>query len=220
MAERNVRIDPAGHLVIDTRAWVDLRTGGPEPALTTDLRRWARQHDEDIRDGADGPDEPPPKRTGPHRARAWCHDRGHQVREPSVIVHAETRLDAQVWVLLASASDGRRLAVIGINHDPPTVYLDTTCDPWWWCDADSVVITCPDGHSWVWHSGREVLTATGRPTTLTTVFGPSLDAPFSICPNCTAFHLGSRTIPCTCDRSPWLLCPTCEQRCSLTLPHP
>jgi hypothetical protein len=98
MTERNVRIEPDGYLVIDARAWVGLRTGGTEPALTADPRAWA--------------------------------------------------------------------------------------------------------------------------ATLTTVFGPSLDAPFSICPDSTAFHVGSRKTPCDCDRSPWILCPTCGQRCGVDLPQP
>jgi hypothetical protein len=224
MTERNVRIEPGGYLVIDARAWVSLRTGGTEPALTTDIRAWASQRGDTARDNTDDPAAPAgrqPDQDWADAARSWCHDRGHEVREPGVIVHAETRLNAQVRVLLASTSEGgRRIAVVGINHNPPTVHLDTTPDPWWWYDADSVVITCPGGHSWLWQSGREVLTAARRPATLTTVFGPSLDAPFSICPDCAAFHLGSRKTPCDCDRSPWILCPTCGQRCGVGLPQP
>jgi hypothetical protein len=220
MAEPNVRIEPGGYLVIDVGAWVALRTGGIEPDLTADLHEWTRQSAQDAPGDRDGPDRPQPNQDWTQAACAWCEDRGHQLRGPGVIVHAETRLDAHVSVLLASTPDVLRLAVVGINHDPPTVHLDTAPDPWWWCDANSVVITCPGGHSWTWQSGREVLTGDGRPATLTTVFGPSLDAPFTICADCTAFHLGSRKTPCDCDRSPWIVCPTCAQRCRVHLPHP
>lgn len=207
MAERAVRISPDGGIVIDPAAWISRRVGGPRPDLTAELRAWPGRV---TTDGIPN---------WPQVAQAWCTVRGHQVRGLGLIVHKQTRLDTQVWALLTT-SDGRPLAVVGINHDPPTVHLDTTGDPWRWYDADSVVIACPGGHSWQWRSGREVLTAAGRPATLTTVFGPSLDAPFSICPDCTAFHLGSRKIPCDCDRSPWILCPTCGQRCGTGLPRP
>ena len=220
MAEPGVRIEPGGRLVIEVATWVSRRTRGTEPALTADLRECVRHRSDAVRDSASELAGPQPDPDWPGTARAWCHDRGHQLREPGVIVHAETRLDARVWVLLATASDGRRLAIVGINRNPPTVYLDTTDDPWRWGDADSVVITCPVGHAWTWRSGREVITAAGRPATLTTVFGPNLDAPFVICPDCTAFYLGSRKTPCDCDRSPWIVCPTCARRCSLDLPHP
>jgi hypothetical protein len=204
MAEDNVRIEPGGCVLIDVNAWVSLRTAGIEPTLTAELHEWAGHRAENWSEAAQG----------------WSQDQGYDLREPDVITHGATRLDASAWVLLATAGDGRRLAVVGIDHDPPTIYLDTTLDPWWWYDADSVVITCLARHSWTWRSGREVLTVEGRPATLTTVFGPSLDAPFTICPDCTAFHLGSRQVPCDCDRSPWILCPTCGQRCSVDLPRP
>lgn len=143
MTERNVRIEPYGHLVIDAAVWVGLRAGGTEPTLTTDLHAWASQHGDDILDNRSDPAGSRSDLDWTDIATAWCQDRGHQLRDPGVITHAGTRLDAPVWVLLADTADGRRLAVVGINHDPPAVYLDTTGDPGWWYDANSVVIACP-----------------------------------------------------------------------------
>jgi hypothetical protein len=140
------------------------------------------------------------------------------LREPGLIVHDRTRLDARVWVLLATSDDHGDVAVVGVHQDPPTVYADTLAEVWAWHDADSVAITCSSGHWWAWRSGRELLTATGRPATLTGVFGPSLDAPFTGCPDCAAHHLGHRPTPCWCDGTPWIICPTCGQRCHLTAP--
>jgi hypothetical protein len=216
----HVRITPDGRLTIDAAAWIAHRTDGVHRDLTADLHSWAREHAHHI-----GPDQtqaatgaPPPN--WPALAHAWCDARSHQIDEPGMIRHVGTRLDTDLWLLPAATADGRRIAVLGTSHDSPTVHANTCADSWQWRDADSVVIACPIGHTWRWKSGREVLTAAGRPATLTTVFGVNLDAPFSPCPTCTQFHLGARATPCGCDRSPWIVCPVCGQRCDVHLPTP
>ena len=139
--------------------------------------------------------------------------------------------------MLPSATiDGRRIVIVGIDGHPPTIYADGCRDSWAWRDADSLVITCPAGHGWTWRTGRELLTTTGRATTLTAVFGSDLDAPFTTCPTCTGRDhrpgrrrndrqagatAGTTDVPaCGCDRDPWIVCPTCGQVCTLTLPTP
>ena len=157
-------------------------------------------------------------RTWPGLARAWCQERGHVITPPGLIVHERTRLDATVWILPAATVDERRVVVVGLDEHPPTVYADGCPDPWAWHDADSLVITCPQGHTWTWRTGRELLTATGRATTLTAVFGPSLNAPFTPGTACTDQDDGPRG--CGCDRDTGIVCPTCSQVCTLTLPTP
>ena len=212
MSEPSVWITAGGRVVIDSAAWIGHRVRGSRPDLVADLYAWL--------DSFNTQDEGETTRDWTSVSQAWCTARGHDVREPGLIVHEQTRLDARLWVLLLDATDGSRVAVVGISDEPPTAYADDTSEPWVWCDADSVVITCPGGHSWTWRAGRELLTAAGRPATLTTVFGPNLDAPFSACPTCAAHHLGTSTIPCECDGSPWIVCPICDRRCELHLPNP
>ena len=212
MREPSVRITPGGRVVIDTGAWIARRIRAPRPDLVADLRAWVESFDP--------PDDGDTVTDWTSVTQAWCAARGHDVREPGLIVHEQTRLDARLWVLLLDAADGSQVAVVGINDNQPEAYSDGTSEPWVWCDADSVVITCPGGHSWTWRAGRELVTATGRPATLTTVFGPNLDAPFTPCPTCAAYHHGTSTIPCECDGSPWIVCPLCGQHCELRLPNP
>lgn len=208
-----VRLTPAGSPIIHTAAWLAHRTRGVHQALTEDLHRWGRRHRPSTR-----PDD---VRTTPAWAdltRAWCTERRHTITPTGLIVHQRTRLDADVWILPATTPDDRRIAVVGINHHPPTVYADGCPDPWAWRDADSLIITCPAGHTWTWRTGRELLTATGKATTLTAVFGPRLDAPFTPCTNCAARDDGRAG--CSCDRNTWIVCPTCGLVCTLTLPTP
>jgi hypothetical protein len=227
------RITPTGGVLIDTRAWLAARTGGVQADLTDQLHTWARHHLHEVSTStgrphvaevADLASSTATPRTGwPVLARTWCEHAGHQVGEPGLIVHQRTRLDTGVWVLPATTNDGDgegggRVAVIGTGDHPPVVYVDTTTDPWAWCDADAVTITCPAGHWWVWRSGRELLTAAGRPATLTGVFGTNLEAPFSSCPTCSEHRLGRRAAPCRCDGTPWIVCPVCGQRCRLSPP--
>jgi hypothetical protein len=217
----NARIEPGGYVTIDVAAWLEQRTGGPDEDLTLDLHAWAANHDdtgEPTDEAGSDPDQSPPRRDWVTAARTWCHHRGHQLPEPDLIAHIETRLDAEVWILRATIGDRYQVAVVGINHDPPTVYAEACTDPWDWFDADSVDIICPGGHGWTWRTGRELVTANGSFTTLTVVFGANLDAPFTTCPTCTSHQLGQRAEPCGCDGAPWIVCPTCGGRCDVELP--
>jgi hypothetical protein len=214
---KHARVEPGGYLTIDTSAWLAQRTGGPDDELTADLHTWIAIHT-DTGEPVTDPTRPPPGRDWPLAARTWCAHHGHELPEPDLIVHVETRLDAEVWVLRAVTAERYRIAVVGINHDPPAVYAESCTDPGEWFDADSVDISCPAGHGWTWRTGRELVTADGCRTTLTAVFGPNLDAPFSPCPACTAHHLGQRQQPCPCGGTPWIVCPTCQRRCDVELP--
>jgi hypothetical protein len=227
-----------GFISIDTAAWLEQRTGGPLDDLTGDLRtRAARHHpqadpatpaatDQGGDDGRrdDGP-VPLDGYVWRQAVLAWCAARGHGSPDPTdplagplVIAHEGTRLDREVWLALAETPDGCRIAVVQCNDDVPVVYADAVGDTGDWFDADTVQIGCPNGHGWLWRTGRELLTADGSFTTLTVVFGPNLDAPFSRCRVCEAFDAGRRAAPCGCDGVAWIVCPVCSGRCDVHLP--
>jgi hypothetical protein len=162
----------------------------------------------------------------------WCTDRGYFSPEPcvdpkvgpSVLTHEGTRLDSDLWIARAIAGAWGPVAVViplsptGHATITPVVYADTARDSGYWYDADSVEIACPNRHGWLWRTGRELVTTDGDFATLTTVFGPDLDAPFTRCPDCVAVEQGHRDQPCGCDRSAWIVCPTCGARCDVELP--
>jgi hypothetical protein len=219
---RHARINPDGTIGIDTTAWLDQRTGGPDADLTSDLHAWATTSTGTGEPGTPaGPGQAAVPRAWPAVARAWCAARGFQTPEPDFLAHTGTRLDADVWILRATVDSSRyRIAIIGLNQDPPVVHAEVPgLDPWEWFDADSVDIACPAGHGWTWRTGRELITGdTGTFTTLTAVFGTGLDAPYSPCGTCTAYTLGHRTTPCGCGGTPWIVCPICGNRCDVELP--
>jgi hypothetical protein len=194
----HARIEPGGFIRIDTGAWIADRTGGPDPDLTKDLHVHAWNA---TRRPADPDHEQPSNWITV--TRTWCAERGHQVlREPDLIRHDQTRLDARIWILRAIVADKYPIAVIGSSGRPATVYADTCTDSGYWFDADSVDIVCPAGHGWTWLSGRELITTRGDFTTITRVFGMDLDAPFTACPHCEKTRSACRPRGCGCDATP------------------
>lgn len=227
-ATARVRIEPGGVVRIDADAWVRLRIRDVAPELTRDLLVWADAHPASSTT-APGADGGAPSRRWPLAAGLWCAERGFPLRAPDLIEHTATRLSRPLWILRARAGRTRSpIVVLGTHQrqgdpvpDPRTpVVCRDAADAWDWLDADSVVIACPDGHRWTWRAGRELVTADGRVTTLTVVWGPDLDAPFTDCPQCAAHRTGTRREPCDCDGTPWIVCPSCRRRCDLDLPLP
>jgi hypothetical protein len=202
----------SGRISIDTLAWLEQRTAGTIDHLTDDLHTWATQ----TRTSIPGPQHWLELTLGWRRHRGFT---GPDPGDPGVIAHTGTRLDADLWIARSITPHDGPIAVIRINDDPPVVHTDHVTDSGDWYDADTVDIGCPNGHGWTWRTGRELLDADGSFTTLTVVFGPNLDAPFSTCPTCQAHQLGQRTEPCGCDGTPWIICPTCGQRCDVELPE-
>jgi len=198
---KNAWIRPGAYITINTAAWLEQRTRGPDENLTEDLHAWA------ARTSTQG------RRRWREAAYAWCCTRGYDLNDSSRITHTGTRLEASIWILRATVGARYRIAVVGLNHDAPTVYADTCHDPWDWFDADSIDIICPSGHGWTWGTGRELRTRRGNRTTLTLVFGPDLGAPFTPCPRCSSHRVGT----CGCDGAPWILCPICGRRCDVDL---
>jgi hypothetical protein len=217
------RIDN-GFISIDVAAWLEQRTAGTLDDLTRDLHTWAAQQGEQ-------PEELTGQRIRPHGLGwrptivAWSAARGHAgpdprdpLARPSVIAHEDTRLDADVWLARAVTAEGAAIVVVQLYDGDPAVYADAATDPDDWFDADTVEIGCPNEHGWTWRSGRELLTADGTFTTLTVVFGPNLDAPFTRCRDCEAYDAGRIDEACQCDGTPWIVCPRCGQRCDADLP--
>jgi len=203
-----------GRVVIDTAAWLEQRTAGPVADLTQDLLTWATRTRQT---------EPQPGRwPWIDVVSAWRTARGFvspDLTDPddrAVIRLAGTRLDADLWIARMLTPGHGKVAVVLRDDDPPTVLTDTaeTAD---WYDADTVDIFCPARHGWTWRSGRELIDAAGRPTTLTVVFGANLDAPFTPCPGCLDHQGGRREQPCGCDGTSWIVCPICGRRCDVDL---
>lgn len=211
----HARIEPGGSVAIDTAAWLDLRTAGTLDDLTTDLLTYATRHHDDGQPVPAG-DAAPVYRDWCALTESWLRHRDADRPDPDIITHQFTRLDAEICLHRAT-TDSCRIAVVSIDNDPPVVHCDSTNDSWDWFDTDSVIIHCPNRHGWTWGTGRELLTTDGDYTTLTVVFGPDIDAPFSPCPECTAHRAGHRDTPCDCDRTPWIICPTCSARCDVDL---
>jgi len=222
---KNARIGPGPTVTIDTTAWLKHRVGPLNDVLTGDLRSWATALNDDTGQPATAPSRTSTFALG-HRSyewwnqtQTWRQKNGYIETIPRLIVHSDTRLDATVWIYRLLTGHGHHIVVIGLNDQAPTVYTDTRVDTWTWLDADSIDILCPNHHHWTWKTGRELLTRTGMPTTVTLIFGPSLDAPFTLAPNCT--HDSNNGEPdCGCGTTPWILCPTCGQHCDVELHIP
>lgn len=165
-------------------------------------------------------------------SRAWCTAHGYHglgsadpgpdpaapFAWPMTIHHEGTRLDADLWLGRAQHPYWGPFVVVQQDAGPPTVYADHAREAADWDDTDSVDITCPHGHGWTWHTDTELIDAGGNCTTLAAVFGPHPDAPFTPCPDCTAFRQRRRRDPCRCDGSSWIRCPLCGSRCDAHLP--
>lgn len=224
------------YIRIDTPAWLAQRTGGTVAELTYDLLTWATAGRSDRRGlgdpaprfspgGPQGVGEPSAFPSGwwVDAVQAWCRHRRHtsaDVRDPGAvplqISHVGTRLDTEIWIARSVDPDCGPIAVVQVNEEPPVVYADDVTDSADWYDADTVDIVCPNGHGWTWRTGRELIDAQGRFASLSVVFGPDLDAPFTRCPTCLPRN-GRRPNPCGCDRRSWILCPLCGSRCDVEL---
>ncbi|HEX2810519.1 MAG TPA: hypothetical protein VHN80_30520 [Kineosporiaceae bacterium] len=202
------------YVSIDALAWLDQRTAGTIPELTTDLQAYgarARTTDSGLYHWVD-------IALAWRRLREFNSPDAGDPGDAGVIAHVGTRLDAELWIARAVAPGYGRIVIVLFNDDLPVVYTDTVTDSGDWYDADTVDISCPNGHGWTWRTGRELIDAGGSFTTLTVVFGVDLNAPFSPCPQCEAHRLARRPDPCRCDRTPWIICPACGGRCDVELP--
>ncbi|MDQ1250254.1 MAG: hypothetical protein QG597_4633 [Actinomycetota bacterium] len=210
-----------GRITIDTLAWLEHRTAGEIDNLTRDLWDWAEH-----------PDVPSPvapqgnrQSTWSEIVLSWCVAHGYASPDPTdpdagpdVIVHSGTRLDTDLWIARARTVDHGPIAVVQLGRTLPIVHTDYARDIAEWFDADTVELFCPNRHGWTWRTGRELINADGDFTTISVVFGPDLDMPFTWCKDCLAHREGTRAEPCDCTQPCQIICPLCGQPCDVELP--
>jgi uncharacterized protein YbaR (Trm112 family) len=201
-----VWVEHGHHIRIDITAWIGQRIGAEHHELTTALRDWGTYEQLAY-----------PRMDWATRAELWCAARDYQIAEGFPVLLDDPRLSENVSVLLAAAGRLGAIAVVSIDSESPTVYTDITTDEGYWYHVDGLEITCPSGHSWTWFSDREVLTADEQPTRIAALWPDLRHAPFSDCPDCTAYDSGATDEPCPTPGIDIIVCPQCGQRCTLRL---
>lgn len=223
MPDDDVRIENGYHL-IDAHTWVAQRTGPPLGELTDALREFIRH-----------PvfDQHHPRLGVAARMQLWCAAHGWTVGDESTYHHDHDCLDRPVTVVLAAGPDTSprahramgatvkqaAYALVQVGHHPPQVHHDVVTDDGYWLQVEPVEIRCPAGHRWTWLDRAELLTADGFEVSMAALFGHDPGAPYAECRVCVAFDAGVHDEPCPCDGRRTIYCPTCGQRCRLTLPE-
>jgi hypothetical protein len=206
-ADSTVRIDH-GHLVIDVNAWISARTGGDHTRLTESVRELAGV--------ALFNQDRYPRVSWDSVVVAWCTARGNRLSEAVPLVHESPRLSSPITVVLANAVRYGDIAIVSVDDDAPTVYADVTTEEGYWYDADTIRITCPDGHQWAWCGDGTLLDDAGQ-SVRRGLFGDAPTAPVQRCPDCVAYDIDG-DVPCDCATGYVVICPDCAARCRLHLP--
>lgn len=199
-----------GYYIIDTFAWTEQRIGRPDDDLTTSLREFINLHVfTEYRSGMDTS----------ARMQLWCAARDWVIGEGAPIYHDQGCLSVPVTVVLAGAPqpDGGAYALVQVDDDQPTVYRDVTSDEGYWSRVRAVDIVCPGGHRWTWLDDTGLLDQHGHEHTIGEVFGPGQDMPYSTCRDCAAYDNDDTDTMCDCGQTSAIYCPTCDDRCWLTL---
>jgi uncharacterized protein YbaR (Trm112 family) len=201
-----VWLENGHHARIDTATWIGQRVGAEHHDLTMALRDWGTYEHLAY-----------PRMQWIERAELWCAAREYPIADGFPILLDDPRLSEHASVLLATAGQLGAIAVVSIDDEPPTVYADITTDEGCWYHVDGLDIICPGGHSWTWYSDREVLTADMQPTSIAALWPDQRHAPFSDCPDCTAYDTGVTDEPCPTPGVDVIVCPQGGQRCTLHL---
>ena len=210
MREPSVRITPGGRVVIDTGAWIARRIRAPRPDLVADLRAWVESFDP--------PDDGDTVMDWTSVTQAWCAARGHDVREPGLIVHEQTRLDARLWVLLLDAADGSQVAVVGINDNQPACTPTARRSRGYGATPTASSSPARAGTPGPGARAANSSPRPGGPPLSPWCSGPTWtprSPPTQPAPRTTT---SASTIPCECNGSPWIVCPLCGQRCDSACP--
>ncbi|GAA0475537.1 hypothetical protein Aca07nite_84430 [Actinoplanes capillaceus] len=197
------------YYLIDTRAWLDQRTGAHQSAYSTRLQDFVR---------CDVFDDYQPSMDVAARMRLWCAAHGYPVSDGAVIEHDDACLTKPVTLVLTTTTGMPRqaLALVSIDGASPEVYADNTTDEGYWLAATTVQISCPAGHCWAWDGDRYLYAADGTETAVSQLFGRDVSV-ISPCRGCAAFDDGATEQMCPCSGYA-VYCPACDRRCQVTLP--
>ncbi|MEV4199381.1 hypothetical protein [Micromonospora globbae] len=178
--------------LIDVNRWVEARVGAEHRQLTWSLRQMSTVAP---LDGAH------PRMGWGTIAVAWCTARGYPVADAAPLVHDSPRLSAPVAIVLAYADRHGAIAIVSVDHAPPTVYADATTERGYWYDTDTIQLTCPTGHRFTWRGDGTLLDEGERQIHR----GLPADQPAAPLPPSPDGHVVS--------------CPRCGARCRLDLPE-
>ena len=128
------------YYLIDTRAWLDQRTGAHHVTTSTDLQTFTR---------CEVFDQYQPAMDIAARMRLWCAANRLVVGDGAVIEHDSHALTRPVTIVLAATADPRpaAFALVSVDGGPPEVYADITTDVGYWHDATTIEIACTGGLS-------------------------------------------------------------------------
>jgi hypothetical protein len=197
------------YYTVDTRAWLDQRTGAHHV-----------EHSRQLADFADCGvfDDYWPRMDITARMKLWCAAHGWPVADDSSIEIDDQAMTRPASIVLTVTTDLPRqaLALVNIDGTTPEVFTDVTTDEGYWLTGATIQITCPDGHAWTWDGDRDLHTDRGDSVRIRDLFGPH-GTVISRCRECVAFDDGDTDVMCPCPGHA-VYCPTCGQRCAVTLP--
>jgi len=197
------------YYLIDTNAWLDQRTGAHQVEYSSQLQDFVR---------CDVFDDYRPGMGMAARLQLWCTAHGYPVGDGAVIEHDDPCLTKPVTIVLTTTGmPGQALALVSIEGASPDVYADPTTDEGYWLDATTIAFGCSDGHAWTWGDDRYLRTAEGAEAHVSTLFGRDASV-ISRCRDCEAFDDDATDQMCPCPGFA-LYCPTCGERCQVTLPE-
>lgn len=197
------------YYVIDTDAWLSQRTGAHHAEHSAQLQDFAR---------CDVFHDYWPRMDTVARMKLWCAAHGWPVADGASIEIDDQYLTKPVSIVLATTTGQPRhaLALVSIDGGTPKVYTDVTTDEGYWLASSTIQITCPGGHAWTWDGDRDIQTTDGAFVRVRDLFGPH-GTVISRCRQCAAFDDGDTDEMCPCAGHA-VYCPTCGQRCAVTLP--
>lgn len=195
------------YYLIDTEAWLRQRTGAHDPLRSNQVQDFVR---------SEVFDDCAPALGITSRMQLWCTAQGWQIAEGAPIEHDDECLTKPVTIVLTtSGSDA--LALISVDGGAPQVYADVTTDHGVWHASSTIQISCPGGHGWTWDGDGYLNAADGAEQRVTALFGWGRSV-ISRCHECEAFDDDTTSGMCPCPGFA-VYCPTCNQRCQVTLPE-
>jgi diguanylate cyclase (GGDEF)-like protein len=201
------------YYLIDTRAWLNQRTGAHHAEKTTSLQTFTR---------CDVFGDYQPAMNIAARMQLWCAANDLVVGDGAVIEHDSQTLTQPIMIVLAATTGPRpdAFALVSVDGATAAVYADITTDEGYWHDNTTVEIACTGGLYWTSDGGAYLHTADGAEQRLTPVFGLGVPV-IPRCRDCTAFDDGATEATCPCPRVTIYCpdCPDCRDRARVRLPE-